>query len=339
MSSILIQDVSKTFETKDGSVQALNHVSLSIETGDIYGIIGMSGAGKSTLVRCMNFLEVPSEGKVLIDGKSLSEFSPKELRKEREKIGMIFQHFNLLMQKNVLENVCFPLYIQGKKKAEARAKALELLEIVGLADRAKAYPAQLSGGQKQRVAIARALASDPQILLCDEATSALDPQSTSSILELLQDINQKFGITIVIITHQMSVVREICTHVAIMKDGEVKEQGLVEEIFSHPKSQVAKELISKDSGNDVESKKLTQSEIQDGEIVRIVFSENSAFEPVIANLILTFHEPVNILKANTKNVGGVAKGEMILQFMSDSTNVPEMKKFLTERGLEIGEAN
>ena len=339
MSSILIQDVSKTFETKDGSVQALNHVSLSIETGDIYGIIGMSGAGKSTLVRCMNFLEVPSEGKVLIDGKSLSEFSPKELRKEREKIGMIFQHFNLLMQKNVLENVCFPLYIQGKKKAEARAKALELLEIVGLADRAKAYPAQLSGGQKQRVAIARALASDPQILLCDEATSALDPQTTSSILELLQDINQKFGITIVIITHQMSVVREICTHVAIMKDGEVKEQGLVEEIFSHPKSQVAKELISKDSGNDVESKKLTQSEIQDGEIVRIVFSENSAFEPVIANLILTFHEPVNILKANTKNVGGVAKGEMILQFMSDSTNVTEMKKFLTERGLEIGEAN
>ena len=339
MSSILIQDVSKTFETKDGSVQALNHVSLSIESGDIYGIIGMSGAGKSTLVRCMNFLEVPSEGKVLIDGKSLSEFSPKELRKEREKIGMIFQHFNLLMQKNVLENVCFPLYIQGKKKAEARAKALELLEIVGLADRAKAYPAQLSGGQKQRVAIARALASDPQILLCDEATSALDPQTTSSILELLQDINQKFGITIVIITHQMSVDREICTHVAIMKDGEVKEQGLVEEIFSHPKSQVAKELISKDSGNDVESKKLTQSEIQDGEIVRIVFSENSAFEPVIANLILTFHEPVNILKANTKNVGGVAKGEMILQFMSDSTNVPEMKKFLTERGLEIGEAN
>ena len=339
MSSILIQDVSKTFETKDGSVQALNHVSLSIETGDIYGIIGMSGAGKSTLVRCMNFLEVPSEGKVLIDGKSLSEFSPKELRKEREKIGMIFQHFNLLMQKNVLENVCFPLYIQGKKKAEARAKALELLEIVGLADRAKAYPAQLSGGQKQRVAIARALASDPQILLCDEATSALDPQTTSSILELLQDINQKFGITIVIITHQMSVVREICTHVAIMKDGEVKEQGLVEEIFSHPKSQVAKELISKDSGNDVESKKLTQSEIQDGEIVRIVFSENSAFEPVIANLILTFHEPVNILKANTKNVGGVAKGEMILQFMSGSTHVSEMKAYLTERGLEIGEAN
>ena len=299
----------------------------------------MSGAGKSTLVRCLNYLEKPTTGTVVVEDQDLSTLTEAELRKVRTGIAMIFQHFNLLMQKNVLENVCFPLYIQGKKKAEARAKALELLEIVGLADRAKAYPAQLSGGQKQRVAIARALASDPQILLCDEATSALDPQTTSSILELLQDINQKFGITIVIITHQMSVVREICTHVAIMKDGEVKEQGLVEEIFSHPKSQVAKELISKDSGNDVESKKLTQSEIQDGEIVRIVFSENSAFEPVIANLILTFHEPVNILKANTKNVGGVAKGEMILQFMSDSTNVPEMKKFLTERGLEIGEAN
>ena len=339
MSSILIQDVSKTFTTKDGTVQALKNVTLSIESGDIYGIIGMSGAGKSTLVRCMNFLEVPSEGSVLIDGKSLSEFSPKELRKEREKIGMIFQHFNLLMQKNVLENICFPLYIQGKKKTEARARAMELLEIVGLADKAKAYPAQLSGGQKQRVAIARALASDPQILLCDEATSALDPQTTSSILELLQDINQKFGITIVIITHQMSVVREICTHVAIMKEGEVKEQGLVEEIFSHPKSQVAKELISRDSGTDVESRKPTQSEIQSGEVIRIVFSENSAFEPVIANLVLTFHEPVNILKADTKNVGGVAKGEMILQFMSDSTHVEEMKKFLTERGLEIGEAN
>ena len=339
MSEIVIENLYKSFDTKDGTVEALKNVNLSIESGDIYGIIGMSGAGKSTLVRCINFLEVPTKGRVLINGKSLGDYTSRELRKQREDIGMIFQHFNLLMQKNVLENVCFPLYIQGKKKAEARAKALELLEIVGLADRAKAYPAQLSGGQKQRVAIARALASDPQILLCDEATSALDPQTTSSILELLQDINQKFGITIVIITHQMSVVREICTHVAIMKDGEVKEQGLVEEIFSHPKSQVAKELISKDSGNDVESKKLTQSEIQDGEIVRIVFSENSAFEPVIANLILTFHEPVNILKANTKNVGGVAKGEMILQFMSDSTNVPEMKKFLTERGLEIGEAN
>ena len=338
MSDILIQNVCKTFSTKEGEVQALKNVNLSIGSGDIFGIIGMSGAGKSTLVRCMNFLEVPSEGQVLIDGKSLGDFSEKELRKEREKIGMIFQHFNLLMQKNVLENVCFPLYIQGKKKSEARKKALELLEIVGLADKANAYPAQLSGGQKQRVAIARALASDPQILLCDEATSALDPQTTSSILELLKDINQKFQITIVIITHQMAVVREICTHVAIMKDGEVKEQGLVAEIFNHPKSQVAKELISRDTGADVEHV-VTKPEIQSGEKIRIVFSENSAFEPVIANLVLIFHEPVNILKADTKNVGGVAKGEMILQFMKDSSNVAEMKEYLKEHGLEIGEAD
>ena len=338
MSDILIQNVCKTFSTKEGEVQALKNVNLSIGSGDIFGIIGMSGAGKSTLVRCMNFLEVPSEGQVLIDGKSLGDFSEKELRKEREKIGMIFQHFNLLMQINVLENVCFPLYIQGKKKPEARKKALELLEIVGLADKANAYPAQLSGGQKQRVAIARALASDPQILLCDEATSALDPQTTSSILELLKDINQKFQITIVIITHQMAVVREICTHVAIMKDGEVKEQGLVAEIFNHPKSQVAKELISRDTGADVEHV-VTKPEIQSGEKIRIVFSENSAFEPVIANLVLIFHEPVNILKADTKNVGGVAKGEMILQFMKDSSNVAEMKEYLKEHGLEIGEAD
>ena len=338
MSDILIQNVCKTFSTKEGEVQALKNVNLSIGSGDIFGIIGMSGAGKSTLVRCMNFLEVPSEGQVLIDGKSLGDFLEKELRKEREKIGMIFQHFNLLMQKNVLENVCFPLYIQGKKKPEARKKALELLEIVGLADKANAYPAQLSGGQKQRVAIARALASDPQILLCDEATSALDPQTTSSILELLKDINQKFQITIVIITHQMAVVREICTHVAIMKDGEVKEQGLVAEIFNHPKSQVAKELISRDTGADVEHV-VTKPEIQSGEKIRIVFSENSAFEPVIANLVLIFHEPVNILKADTKNVGGVAKGEMILQFMKDSSNVAEMKEYLKEHGLEIGEAD
>lgn len=340
MSGILIENVCKTFVTKDGEVNALKNVNLSIESGDIYGIIGMSGAGKSTLVRCMNFLEVPTEGRVLIDGKSLSDFSEKELRKEREEIGMIFQHFNLLMQKSVLENICFPLYIQGKKKPEARKRAAELLEIVGLSDKANAYPAQLSGGQKQRVAIARALASDPKILLCDEATSALDPQTTSSILELLQDINKRFRITIVIITHQMSVVREICTHVAIMKEGEVKEQGLVSEIFTHPKSQVAKELILKDTGADVAGKALpTQPEIQSGEKIRIVFSENSAFEPVIANLILTFHEPLNILKADTKNVGGVAKGEMILQFMKDSTNVEAMKNYLTEHGLAIGEVD
>ncbi|MDO5345865.1 MAG: methionine ABC transporter ATP-binding protein [Lachnospiraceae bacterium] len=338
MSEIVIENLSKSFVTKDGTVEALKDVNISIEAGDIFGIIGMSGAGKSTLVRCMNFLEQPSKGRVLIKGKSLGDFTEKELRHQRKDIGMIFQSFNLLMQKSVLENVCFPLYIQGKKKKEARERARELLEIVGLSDKEKAYPAQLSGGQKQRVAIARALASDPKILLCDEATSALDPQTTSSILALLKDINQRFGITIVIITHQMSVVREICSHVAILKDGVVAEQGLVSDIFTNPKSAVAKELILKDIGSDSASgQDVTRSKIRSGEKIRIVFSENSAFEPVIANLVLTFQEPVNILKADTKNVGGVAKGEMILEFTKDSTHSEAMKKYLTDHGLAVGE--
>ena len=343
MSEIVIENLYKFFDTKDGTVEALKNVNLSIESGDIYGIIGMSGAGKSTLVRCINFLEVPTKGRVLINGKSLGDYTSRELRKQREDIGMIFQHFNLLMQKNVLENVCFPLYIQGKSKKDARKRAKELLDIVGLGDRTGAFPAQLSGGQKQRVAIARALASDPKILLCDEATSALDPQTTSSILALLKDINQRFNITIVIITHQMSVVREICSHVAIVKGGEVAEQGTVEDIFTHPKTAVARELLKNDVGDDGEDKRGTAAGgkeiIKSGEKIRIVFSENSAFEPVIANLILNFNEPVNILKADTKNVGGVAKGEMVLEFAPDCTKNKEMKQYLLDRGLEIEEVS
>lgn len=343
MSEIVIENLYKSFDTKDGTVEALKNVNLSIESGDIYGIIGMSGAGKSTLVRCINFLEVPTKGRVLINGKSLGDYTSRELRKQREDVGMIFQHFNLLMQKNVLENVCFPLYIQGKSKKDARKRAKELLDIVGLGDRTGAFPAQLSGGQKQRVAIARALASDPKILLCDEATSALDPQTTSSILALLKDINQRFNITIVIITHQMSVVREICSHVAIVKGGEVAEQGTVEDIFTHPKTAVARELLKNDVGDDGEEKRGTAAGgkeiIKSGEKIRIVFSENSAFEPVIANLILNFNEPVNILKADTKNVGGVAKGEMVLEFAPDCTKNKEMKQYLLDRGLEIEEVS
>ena len=339
MSEIVIENLSKNFTVKDGTVEALKNVNISIEKGDIYGIIGMSGAGKSTLVRCMNFLEQPTEGKVLIEGRSLGDYSKKELQKQRESIAMIFQHFNLLMQKSVLENVCFPLYIKKMKKRDARKKASELLEIVGLADKKNAFPAQLSGGQKQRVAIARALASDPKILLCDEATSALDPQTTSSILELLKDINKQFGITIVIITHQMSVVREICSHVAIMKEGEVVETGLVTNVFSHPKSKVARELIMRDTDVQSDEKLLaTEDRIKHGECIRITFSENSAFEPVIANLVLTFEEPVNILKASTKNVGGVAKGDMILEFKKDSAKKEAMKAYLKEHGIEIEEA-
>lgn len=339
MSEIIIKDVSKTYETKDGEVQALKDVNLEIEQGDIYGIIGMSGAGKSTLVRCMNFLEEPTKGQVIIKGKTLSELSKKELRKQRESIAMIFQHFNLLMQKSVIDNVCFPLFIQGKKKKEAKKRAMELLEIVGLQDKAKSYPSQLSGGQKQRVAIARALASNPQILLCDEATSALDPQTTAAILELLKNINERFGITIVIITHQMSVVREICSHVAIMKNGLVEEKGKVSEIFNHPKSQVAKELIFKDTENYVDGTRNTVEKINQSTNIRVVFSENSSFEPVIANMILKFGQPINILKANTKNVGGVAKGEMIIGFDKTNSKVEEMKQYLIEKGLEVQEVD
>ena len=333
-----VHNLCKTFTAKNGSVEALKGVSLSIGKGEIFGVIGLSGAGKSTLVRCMNLLERPDSGDVLLNGESLLKLSKEQLRLRRQKIGMIFQHFNLLMQKSVLENVCFPLFIQGKSKAEAKKKAYELLDIVGLKDRAKAYPSQLSGGQKQRVAIARALASDPQILLCDEATSALDPQTTSSILALLQDINKRFGITIVVITHQMAVVREICNRVAIMKDGQVVENGSTVEIFNHPKSEVARDLLRKDDGGDTTGDdQQTASQIQDGTKIRIVFTENSAFEPVIANMILTFKEPINILKAATKNVGGVAKGEMILEIPNGSTNVKAMEQYLIDRGLEIEE--
>ena len=339
MSGIVIEKVRKSFDTKDGVVEALKDVNLNIDSGDIYGIIGMSGAGKSTLVRCMNFLEVPTEGQVLIDGKALGDLTEKELRKQREEIGMIFQHFNLLMQKSVIDNVCFPLYIKGKKKAEARKRAAELLEIVGLGDRQNAYPAQLSGGQKQRVAIARALASDPKILLCDEATSALDPQTTASILSLLKEINEKLGITIVIITHQMSVIREICSHVAIIEHGVLVEDGLVEDIFSHPKSKAARELILRDQpgNNNTPVVSAVQERMQGDKKIRIVFSENSAFEPVIANMILQFKTPVNILRADTKNVGGVAKGEMILGLPEDRHLQVDIEEYLKEKGLAVEE--
>jgi len=243
MSFIRIENLSKTFGGKDDSVRALKDVNLSIEKGEIFGVIGLSGAGKSTLVRCINLLERPCDGKILIDGKNILEFSEKELREERKKTAMIFQQFNLLMQRNVLDNVCFPLEIAGVGKKEARKKALELLKKVEIADKAKFYPVQLSGGQKQRVAIARALASNPEIILCDEATSALDPQTTRRILKLLKQINEEYGITIVIITHEMRVVEEICDRVAVLEKGRLVEEGEVSEVFSNPKSPAARRLI------------------------------------------------------------------------------------------------
>ena len=340
MSGIIeVKNLNKVFTTKNAEVEALQGINLSIQAGDIYGIIGMSGAGKSTLVRCLNFLERPTDGTVEIEGKDLSKMSDKELRKQRSEIAMIFQHFNLLMQKNVIDNICFPLVISGMKKKAARNKAKELLEIVGLSDKAKAYPAQLSGGQKQRVAIARALAGNPKILLCDEATSALDPQTTQSILALLKEINEKYGITIVIITHEMAVVREICSHVAIISKGHLVEQGRVFDIFSHPKTQAAKELIVKGRDDAGPSNKNNQTDLMKTKsCIRIVFSVNSSFEPVIANMVLEFGQPVNILKADTMNVEGIARGEMVLQLPEDEEIQNRMKDYLKERGLAVEEA-
>ena len=240
---IQVENLCKRFNTKGGTVEAAKNISFSIEKGEIFGIIGLSGAGKSTLVRCLNLLERPTSGTVRVNGKNLTELSEKELRKERQKIGMIFQHFNLLMQRTALDNVCFPMEIAGIKKAEARKKALEYLKIVGLEEKALSYPSQLSGGQKQRVAIARVLASDPQILLCDEATSALDPQTTKAILELIKEINRDYGITVVVITHEMSVVQEICDKVAVLERGALVEIGTVEELFRNPKRDEATKLV------------------------------------------------------------------------------------------------
>ena len=337
---IEVHELCKTFETDEGKVEALQNITLSIRAGEIYGIIGMSGAGKSTLVRCLNYLERPTSGTVRIEGKDLGALSEAELRKTRREISMIFQHFNLLMQKNVIDNICFPLVIGGMKKKEARKRAQELLEIVGLSEKASAYPAQLSGGQKQRVAIARALTVNPKILLCDEATSALDPRTTQSILQLLKEINKNYGITIVIITHEMSVVREICSHVAIIGEGHLVEQGRVSDIFAHPKTPEAKELILKGSGTDRRTLEDQQRELMKGKsCIRIVFSVNSSFEPVIANMVLKFGQPINILRADTKNVEGIARGEMILSLPDDQSVQEEMKAYLTERGLAVEEVN
>ena len=344
MSKIVeVRNVSKTFLTKDGRVDALRDINLSVEAGDIYGIIGMSGAGKSTLVRCLNFLEVPTEGQVIVEGQELGKLSDKELRQLRSSIGMIFQNFNLLMQKSVLDNICFPLQIQGMKKKEAAEKARRLLGTVGLEDKEHSYPAQLSGGQRQRVAIARALACDPKILLCDEATSALDPQTTASILDLLRKINVETGITIIIITHQMSVVREICNNVAIIEKGSLVENGLVEDIFTHPKSRAAKQLIIEGKDPDEwtadEGAAGTVPLLHEDRRIRIVFGTQSSFEPVIANMVLTMGTPVNILIADTKDVHGVARGEMILGLPADKDLQERMIAYLIERGLDVEEVD
>ena len=301
---IELKNLSKTFGSGESRVEALNDVSITVQSGDIFGIIGLSGAGKSTLVRCINLLEKPDSGAVLFHGQDLTRIGEKELRLQRRKISMIFQSFNLLDQRTSLDNICFPLELAGVSKKEARKRAMELLETVGLPDKAKAYPVQLSGGQKQRIAIARALASNPEVLLCDEATSALDPQSTRDVLRLLQDINKRLGITVIIITHDMSVIEEICGKVAILNHGQVAETGTVEEVFSNPKTEAGRWLVYPDG--------LPLEMLPKGRVIRVAFNGGTAYQPLIATLAIECGVVVNILGADTRNIDGKAFGTMLL---------------------------
>ena len=308
---IEIQNLTKRFTTQGGTVVALEDISLTIRDGDIFGIIGMSGAGKSTLVRCINMLERPDEGLVAVNGKEMQTLSPAQLRSARREIAMIFQQFNLLMQRNCLKNICFPLELAGRPKAEAEARARQLLELVGLPDKAEAYPAQLSGGQKQRIAIARALATDPKVLLCDEATSALDPNTTHSILQLIKKINRELGITVVVITHQMSVVEEICNRVAILDGGHVVEQGDVGQIFSNPRTAAARKLVFPAGA--------AQSELVPGRrMVRVAFNGTQTTDkPLVASLAIECNALVSIIAADTRIVNGQTLGSMLLALPED----------------------
>ena len=321
---IEIKDLTKEFQTADGTVEALRNVNLNIQDGDIYGIIGMSGAGKSTLVRCINMLERPTKGQVLIDGQDIAKLSDKELRAVRRDVTMIFQGFNLLMQRTCLKNICFPLELIGMDKEKAKKRALELLDVVGLPDKANAYPAQLSGGQQQRIAIARALATDPKVLLCDEATSALDPKTTHAILELIRDINQRLGITVIIITHQMSVVEEICSRVAILDSGSVVEEGVVSEVFSSPKSKAAKRLVFPDGADEI------LEEVPGERRIRVVFSGAVASrEPLIAKMAIDEQITASILGASTKSIGDKAYGNMLLGLPDDDDVVKRAISYLS----------
>ena len=337
MALIEIKNLCKTFGSGDGAVHALEDVSLSIEAGEIFGIIGVSGAGKSTLVRCMNLLERPTAGSVTVNGAELCRLTDKELRRARRDIGMIFQSFNLLMQRNALANVRFPLELAGVPKREADKRAQELLELVGLGDRAGAYPAQLSGGQKQRVAIARALATNPKVLLCDEATSALDPTTTESILELLRDLNRRLGVTVVVITHEMRVVERICSRVAIIADSRIAELGPVQEVFLHPQTEAAKRLVlpsraGKLEGFAKDGENRAVGECR-GSLIRLAFDGETTDRPIIADMILSLGAPVSIVYADTRSIEGRLYGHTVLQLPSDPETADKMRRWLENEGI------
>ena len=317
---IELQNLSKIYSSPAGDVEALRDVSLRIEDGEIFGIIGLSGAGKSTLVRCINLLERPTAGKVLIDGRDLTALPRAELLQTRRMISMIFQGFNLLEQRSVLKNITFPLEISGVKRQDAKARAQELLRVVGLEDKADAYPVQLSGGQKQRVAIARALATQPRYLLCDEATSALDPNTTRSILELLRSINQELGVTIVVITHEMKVIDQICDRVAVIDQSRIAEVGKVSEVFTSPSSGIARELILPQGRAAIDT--------TGGKKIRLIFDSSVSQEPIISRMTLDCQAPVNIIFADTKEYDGVIFGHMILELPRDEHQADKILTWL-----------
>ena len=329
---IELKHVSKTFDSGTaGGVDALKDVSLTIEDGDIYGIIGMSGAGKSTLVRCINLLERPTSGEIVVNGQRLDTMTPAQLRAARREITMIFQRFNLLMQRTCLRNVCFPMELAGVKKAEAEQRARELLELVGLPDKADSYPAQLSGGQQQRVAIARALATHPKVLLCDEATSALDPMTTQSILELLKKINAELGITVVLITHEMAVIRQICNKVAILDGGKLVEQGTVDDVFMHTKSAAGKRLFGILPEN--------EDDVPTQPALRIVFDGSAADQPIISRLVKDLGFDVNILAADMHQFNGKTYGQMMVARPEDPAELKQVQDYLAKAGLTTEEVS
>ena len=323
---IELKHLGKIYSSASGSVEALKDVNLTIADGEIFGIIGLSGAGKSTLVRCINLLERPTSGEVWVDGQNLTALSQKELLQVRRQIGMIFQGFNLLEQRTVLRNICFPLEISGTPKAQAKSRAEELLKIVGLSDKAQSYPSQLSGGQKQRVAIARALATNPRYLLCDEATSALDPNTTRSILELLREINKTLGVTIIVITHEMKVIDQICDRVAVIDKSCIAEEGKVAEVFTNPQSDIARELV-------LPQERPVLDATTGGRKLRLIFNGENTQNPVISEMILACRVPINVLFADTKSIEGAAYGHMILELPNDEREAEKVVSWLQHSGL------
>ncbi|SCY69865.1 methionine ABC transporter ATP-binding protein [Alkaliphilus peptidifermentans] len=336
---ILLDNLSKTYESKKVSVGALKNVTLKIEKGDMFGIIGYSGAGKSTLIRCINLLERPDSGKVVINDIDITALSPKSLRKQREKIGMIFQHFNLMNRRNVFDNVAYPLKGKGLNKVQIEEKVIKLLELVGIKDKVYSYPSQLSGGQKQRVAIARALANDPEVLLCDEATSALDPQNTRAILNLLKDINQKLNLTVVIITHQMEVVKEVCNRVAVMENGEVVEKGSILDIFSNPKRGITKEFVANTMGYDNLEDVINQGFLKNSSsyelTVKISFVGQAAGQAFISKISIDYGILANILFGSIESLQGVSFGSLIVSFSGNSAKIHEAIEFLEENNIKV----